>query len=87
VRVFRVYESGVKSVAFSADGRYALSGGSDAVLRLWDVAGGKEIKAFRKHKQPLVAAAFLDGGRQTLSVSHDAGVHLWSIAKLVSLAP
>jgi WD40 repeat protein len=35
---------GVYSVAFSPDGRFALSGSLDETLRLWDIATGKEIQ-------------------------------------------
>src|SRR5262249_18582612 len=35
---------GVHSLAFSPDGKRALSGGSDRAVRLWDVATGKELR-------------------------------------------
>jgi WD40 repeat protein len=37
----------IRSVAFSPDGRFALSGGSENTLKLWDVLTGKEIRSFR----------------------------------------
>ena len=36
----------VNSVAFSPDGKYALSGSRDNTLKLWDVATGREIRTF-----------------------------------------
>ena len=33
----------VQSVAFSPDGRHALSGGYDGSTRIWDIKSGKEI--------------------------------------------
>ena len=38
------HSKGVYSVAFSPDGRFALSGSLDETLRLWDIATGKEIQ-------------------------------------------
>jgi len=40
------HNSSVNSVAFSPDGRYALSGSWDKTLKLWDVATGAEIRTF-----------------------------------------
>ena len=37
------HEKAVWSVAFSPDGKTALSGGGDEVLRLWDLSSGLEI--------------------------------------------
>lgn len=42
--VQRGHTSSVNSVAFSHDGKYALSGGLDKTLKLWEVATGKEIR-------------------------------------------
>lgn len=36
----------IDSVAFAPDGRSIVSGGSDAILRLWDAASGDLIKTF-----------------------------------------
>ena len=40
------HSKSVSSVAFSPDGRYALSGSGDETLQLWDVANGREIWRF-----------------------------------------
>jgi hypothetical protein len=66
----------VHAVAFSPDGRSALSGGGDLAgrptaeafaLRLWDVAGGKELRRLSGHRAPVWCVAFSDDGRFALS--------------------
>ena len=39
----------VESVAFSPDGKYALSGSWDQTLKLWDVSSGREIRTIKGH--------------------------------------
>ena len=58
------YKSFVAS--FSPDGKYVLSGCPDAILRLWDIASGKQIRTFTGHK-----AGFMHGGICSVEFSRD----------------
>lgn len=46
-REFKGHQWAVKSVCFSHDGKYALSGGEDCTVRLWDVSTGACRRSFR----------------------------------------
>jgi len=70
----------VHSVAFSPDGRYALSGSGDQTLRLWDVASGREIRAFKGHMNQVWSVAFSPDVRYALSGSGDKTLRLWGVA-------
>jgi FOG: WD40 repeat len=70
----------VLSVAFSPDGRYALSGSADDTLRLWDAATGREVRRFEGHTERVRSVAFSPDGRYALSGSDDSTVRLWDAA-------
>lgn len=53
----------VSAVAFSPDGRCALSGAWDNTVKLWDVASGKELRTFLGHTDPVYGVAFSPDGR------------------------
>ena len=48
----------VNSVAFSPDGKWALSGSGDKTVRLWDCQTGKELQSFLGHSSMLIAWRF-----------------------------
>ena len=75
------HSNSVSSVAFSPDGRTALSGG-DKTLKLWEVATGKELRTFIGHLNIVDAVAFSPDGRTALSGSWDNTLKLWDLTRL-----
>ena len=67
----------IKGVAFSPNGRYAVSGAKDETARLWDLATGKEQRVLRGHTKEVWSVAYHPNGRQVFSASWDATVRLW----------
>jgi WD40 repeat protein len=68
------------SVAFSPDGRQALSDSLDDTLKLWDLASGRVIRTFSGHSSIVMSVAFSPDGRQVLSGSGDRTLTLWDVA-------
>ena len=77
VRTFKGHSKAVFSVAFSPDGRLALSGSSDNTLKLWETASGRLVRTFRGHSKAVFSVAFSPDGRQALSGSYDNTLKLW----------
>ncbi|MDR0747475.1 MAG: caspase family protein [Helicobacteraceae bacterium] len=79
LQTFTGHSVWVVSVAFSFDGRYALSGSRDETVRLWDIKTGKEIRQFTGHSEWVHSVAFSSDGKYALSGSADETVRLWDI--------
>jgi WD40 repeat protein len=69
----------VRSVAFSPDGRYILSGSEDNTIRLWETATGRELRRFEGHSELVYSVAFSPDGRYALSGSGDKTIRLWEL--------
>jgi WD40 repeat protein len=67
----------VNSVAFSPDGRLLVSGSADALIRIWDVATGVDIRTLRGHAKAVTFVNFSPDGRLVVSGSEDKTVKLW----------
>jgi WD40 repeat protein len=72
----------VNAVAFSPDGKRALSGGDDGTLKLWDLADAKaaEPRTLAGHRRAVTCVAFSADGKQLLSGSKDRTLRLWDAA-------
>jgi len=73
------HAGGVRAVAFSPDGKWALSGSEDQTLRLWDVATGREARTFTGHTEAITFALFSPDGTRILSSSYDRTLKLWDV--------
>jgi hypothetical protein len=69
----------VLAVAFSLDGRTALTGSVDKTVRLWEAASGRPIAVLR-HEGEVAAMAFSPDRRTALAVSGNSTVLLWDAA-------
>jgi WD40 repeat protein len=67
----------VMSVTFSPDGRRALSGGEDKVIRLWDLESGALIRELRGHTDWVFKVAFSPDGRRAYSSSGGFNDGVW----------
>jgi WD40 repeat protein len=71
----------ISSVAISDDGKLAMSGSHYGVVRVWEIATGKEIGSVRQSAQ-LVAARFIPHSEQGIMECADGSLHRFDIKKL-----
>jgi WD40 repeat protein len=88
-RLFLGHTTIVEGLAFSPDGRLALSGSRDHSARLWDVQTGQALRTLAGHTAGIESVAFSPDGQTALTSSDDKTARLWDVhtgKELLSLA-
>jgi WD40 repeat protein len=75
--VFKGHTDRVSSLAFSSDGRQALSGAYDDTVCLWDIETRQQICCFKGHTNWVKSVALSLDASKALSGSIDATARLW----------
>jgi len=68
---------GMAAVAFSPDGKLLAAPGNDNAIRVWDVAGRKELATLRGHRRTVSSVAFSPDGGHLASGSTDGTIGIW----------
>jgi len=77
---FEGHAGPVSSVAFSPDGKTALSGSSDMSVIIWGLTSGAEIQHFEGHTSAINSLTFSADGKTALSGSADTSLIIWEIS-------
>ncbi|MCK1389020.1 caspase family protein [Bradyrhizobium sp. 21] len=67
----------VYSVAFSPDGRTVASGDLNQIVKLWDLASGRELRTLAGHSRGVTSVTYSPDGLTMLTGSEDETVKLW----------
>src|SRR5580704_4635028 len=74
------HTNAVDAIAFSRDGSLLASGGHDAIIKLWDVRSGSELRALAGHTNTITALVFSKDGKTVVSGGLDSTVRFWDVA-------
>ncbi|MFH4976204.1 hypothetical protein AB6A40_002913 [Gnathostoma spinigerum] len=72
----------ILAVAISDQDRYLVTGGIDAVIRVWDFGTLKHVKNLTGHKNAVTGLAFRLGTQQLFSCSRDRSVKAWDLDQM-----
>ena len=85
---FRGHADAILAADLSADGKTLATSSYDRLIKLWDVASGREIRTLKEHTDAVYSVAFSPDGKRIASASGDRTVKVWEVAtgkRLVSM--
>lgn len=77
--VQRGHTRAVKSVDFSHNGEFIVSGSEDKSIKLWEVSTGRELRTFNGHQSNVNDVLFTPDDKQLISAGRDERIYFWDV--------
>jgi len=78
------HTDGVRSVAYSSNGRFIATGSDDRTVRLWDAAIGTPIATLSGHSAWARSVTFTPNCQSIVSGSSDKTIRIWTLRRVSS---
>jgi hypothetical protein len=78
--VINAHKDIILCLAFSPDGNTLATCGYDRLIKLWDVATGKERRTLKDHSDSVYSVSFSPDGKLLASGGADRAVKVWDVA-------
>jgi WD40 repeat protein len=70
----------ITAITFSRNGEIVATGSRDRLVRLWEVATGRELRRFVGHTLDVTSIAFSEDEQQLVTASKDGTARIWNAA-------
>ncbi len=84
LRVLKLHQANVKTLAFSSDGKILATGSWDRIIKFIDVQTGEVVNELRGHFAGIHEIAFSPDDKIIATTSGDLSVNLWDTKKVLS---
>jgi hypothetical protein len=80
IHVLAAHKDAIHAIAFSPDSKILATCSYDRLIKLWDVATGKELRTLKDHSDAVYGVAFSPDGHWLASGAADRAVKVWEVA-------